>query len=68
MSNPKVNRVKAYTGRALVRSYVGSFSTAATTSTDLFTTDTYKDEPPPAVLFTNPPDKRPASPWTAPPG
>ena len=54
VGHPKVNRVSAYTGRPLVRSYVGSFSTAATTSPDLFTTDTYKDAPPPKVLFTNP--------------
>lgn len=65
---PKVNRVNAYTGRPLTRSYVGSFSTAASTSPDLFTTDTYKDDPPPAVLFTNPPDRLPVSPWTAPGG
>ncbi len=65
---PKVNRVRAYSGRPLLKSFVGSFATAAATSLDLFTTDTYKDPPPPVVQFTNPPDVLPKSPWTAPGG
>src|SRR5688572_9364458 len=66
--HPKVDQVQAYTGRPLIRTFVGDFATAATTSPDLFTTDTYKDPPPPTVLFTNPPDTLPVSPWTQPGG
>jgi hypothetical protein len=43
---------------------VGEFGTAASTSPDLFTTNTYRDPPPPAVKTTNPPDVIPAAPWT----
>ena len=63
VGSPKVNQVKSYTGRPLVRSYVGSFATAAATSPDLFTTDTYRDDPPPAVSFSNPVEQIP---WSAP--
>ena len=66
--HPKVDQVQAYTGRPLIRTFVGNFATAATTSPDLFTTDTYKDNPPPTIVFTNPPDVLPVSPWTTPGG
>ncbi len=65
---PKVDRVNSYSGRALVRTFTGSFATAASTSPALFSVDSYKDPPPPAVLFTNPPDVLPAPPYTAPGG
>ena len=61
--------MRAYTGRPLLRTFVGKFKTAALTSPDLFTTDTYKDSPPvPTVLFTNPLDVLPVFPWTEPGG
>ena len=66
--HPKINRVKSFSGRPLVRTYVGEFKTAALTSADLFTVNTYKDPPPPAILFTNPPDVLPTAPWTTPGG
>ncbi|HEU4395145.1 MAG TPA: Ig-like domain-containing protein, partial [Planctomycetota bacterium] len=66
--HPKINRVKSYSGRPLVRTYIGEFATAASTSPDLFTVNTYKDPPPPGILFTNPPDVLPTAPWTTPGG
>jgi len=62
---PRVNHVKAYTGRSLTRTFVGSFKAAEAASLDLFSTDNYRDFPPPRVQFTNPPDVLPKSPWTA---
>jgi hypothetical protein len=61
---PQVDHVASYTGKPLVRSFVGAFATAASTSLNLFTTDSYRDNPPPTVQFTNPPDVLPVSPWT----
>jgi hypothetical protein len=66
--HPNVNHVQSYTGRPLVRTFTGSFATAAATSPDLFTTDTYREFPPPTVQTTNPPDVLPVSPWTQPGG
>ena len=68
VGHPKVNRVQSFTGRPLVRTFTGDFSTAAATSPDLFTTDVYRDAPPPRVLYSNPPDRLPEAPWTAPGG
>ena len=66
--HPKINRVKSFSGRPLVRTFVGEFATSAATSPDLFTVNTYKDPPPPGILFTNPPDVLPTAPWTTPGG
>ena len=61
LGHPKVTQVRSYAGRPLVRTHVGSFQTAAATSPDLFTTDTYKELPPPRVSYSNPVEQVPFS-------